>query len=166
MRTWTKIDKWRLARLKCQIRTLLRRLFYANICRAAKVQKEFGQSGSAWAEREVEGRRVVGFLPNNFRASFFFCSVDVLICACVQMFALRAFVSLRFGIFLFFLSFPVPRQIHTFGMYICIFIYMYVSAVFSFFFAAQSNFLAVLLAIFATTANKLCSSKWKLCNVH
>lgn len=166
MRTWTKIDKWRLARLKCQIRTLLRRLFYANICRAAKVQKEFGQSGSAWAEREVEGRRVVGFLPNNFRASFFFVLLMFwFVRACKCLHSEHLFLC-ALAVSFFFLSFPVPLHIHTFGMYICIFLYMYVSAVFSFFFAAQSNFLAVLLVIFATTANKLCSSKWKLCNVH
>lgn len=31
MRTFTKIDKWRLARLKCQIRILLPRLFMKNM---------------------------------------------------------------------------------------------------------------------------------------
>lgn len=67
------------------------------------------------------GIRAVGFLPNNFRGDFFcFCSVDVLICAYVQMFALRAFVSLRFAIFFGLL---LLRHIHL--VCIHIFIYMY-----------------------------------------
>lgn len=116
-----------------------------------------GESGG------VGGRRAVGFLPNNFRACIFFCSVDVLICACVQMFALRAFVSLRFGIFFVF---PLPTP-YTYIWYVYMYIYIYVCICCIFlFFVAQSNFLAVFLVIFATTANKLCSSKWKLCNVH
>lgn len=106
------------------------------------------------------------FYQTIFVPVFFFCSVDVLICACVQMFALRAFVSLRFGSFLFFFVFPRPTP-YTYIWYVYMYIYIYVCICCIFlFFAAQSNFLAVLLVIFATTANKLCSSKWKLCNVH
>lgn len=160
MRTWTKIDKWRLARLKCQIRTMLRRLFYANSCRDAKVQKEFG--GTVLYSGTNSGAiRAVGFLPNNFR------SVDVLICACVQMFALRAFVSFRIAIFLSFLA-----TSYTFCMYTYIYIYIFVW-IFCFFlfrhiriFLLARNFIFWIFLLFATTANKLCSSKWKLCNVH
>lgn len=108
--------------------------------------------------------RAVGFLPNNFR------SVDVLICACVQMFALRAFVSLRIAIFLSF-----PATSYTFCMYTYIYIYIFVciSVLFFFFlfrltriFLLARNFFVAFFLLFATTANKLCSSKWKLCNVH
>lgn len=74
--------------------------------------------------------RAVGFLPNNFR------SVDVLICACVQMFALRAFVSLRIAIFLS----SLPLHIH----FVCIHIFIYIFVcIFCFFFvSAHPNFLA------------------------
>lgn len=77
--------------------------------------------------------RAVGFLPNNFR------SVDVLICACVQMFALRAFVSLRIAIFLSF-----PATSYTFCMYTYIYIYIFVciSVLFFFFVSTHPNFLA------------------------
>lgn len=107
--------------------------------------------------------RAVGFLPNNFR------SVDVLICACVQMFALRAFVSLRIAIFLTF-----PATSYTFCMYTYIYIYIFVCISVLFFFLfpltriflLARNFFVAFFLLFATTANKLCSSKWKLCNVH
>lgn len=108
--------------------------------------------------------RAVGFLPNNFR------SVDVLICACVQMFALRAFVSLRIAIFFVFSC----HVIYILYVYIYLYIYfcMYFCFIFFFlfrltrFFLLARNFFVAFFLLFATTANKLCSSKWKLCNVH
>lgn len=109
---------------------MLRRLFYANSCRDAKVQKEFGGTVE-YSETNSGAIRAVGFLPNNFR------SVDVLICACVQMFALRAFVSLRIAIFLSFLA-----TSYTFGMYTYIYIYIFVCIFCFFFVSAHPNFLA------------------------
>lgn len=105
---------------------MLRRLFYANSCRDAKVQKEFGGTVE-YSETNSGAIRAVGFLPNNFR------SVDVLICACVQMFALRAFVSLRIAIFCLLAS------SYTFGMYTYIYIYIFV-CIFCFFCFGTSEF--------------------------
>lgn len=53
---------------------MLRRLFYANSCRAAKVQKEFGGTVE-YSGTKSGGIRAVGFLPNNFRGDFFFVFV-------------------------------------------------------------------------------------------
>lgn len=72
--------------------------------------------------------RAVGFLPNNFR------SVDVLICACVQMFALRAFVSLRIAIFFVFSC----HVIYILYVYIYLYIYFCMYFCFIFFFCFDS----------------------------
>lgn len=49
---------------------MLRRLFYANSCRAAKVQKEFGGTVE-YSGTKSGGIRAVGFLPKIFVAIFF-----------------------------------------------------------------------------------------------
>lgn len=136
MRTWTKIDKWRLARLKCQIRTMLRRLFYANSCRAAKVQKEFGGTVE-YSGTKSGGIRAVGFLPNNFCCDFFFVFVLLMFwfvraCKCLHSEHLFLYALP------FFLSSPAPS--YTFGMYTYIYIYFCMYFL-PFFVAAHPNFL-------------------------
>lgn len=160
MRTWTKIDKWRLARLKCQIRTMLRRLFYANSCRDTKVQKEFGGT--------VE-RTVVIYVQLDFCQTIFVLLMFWFVRACKCLHSEHLFL---FAL-PFFLSFPATS--YTFCMYTYIYIYIFVciSVLFFFFlfrltrfFLLARNFFVAFFLLFATTANKLCSSKWKLCNVH
>lgn len=160
MRTWTKIDKWRLARLKCQIRTMLRRLFYANSCRDTKVQKEFGGT----VERTVVIYVQLVFCQTIFVLLMFWF---VRACKCLHSEHLFLFALPFFCLFL-------PRHIHFVCIHIFIYIFLYVFLFYFFFFLFRltrifllaRNFFVAFFLLFATTANKLCSSKWKLCNVH
>lgn len=125
MRTWTKIDKWRLARLKCQIRTMLRRLFYANSCRDTKVQKEFGGT--------VE-RTVVIYVQLVFCQTIFVLLMFWFVRACKCLHSEHLFL---FAL-PFFLSFPATS--YTFCMYtfIYIYIFLYVFLFYFFFFCFDS----------------------------
>lgn len=160
MRTWTKIDKWRLARLKCQIRTMLPRLFYANSCRDTKVQKEFGGT----VERTVVIYVQLVFCQIIFVLLMFWF---VRACKCLHSEHLFLFALPFFCLFL-------PRHIHFVCIHIFIYIFLYVFLFYFFFFLFRltrifllaRNFFVAFFLLFATTANKLCSSKWKLCNVH
>lgn len=129
MRTWTKIDKWRLARLKCQIRTMLRRLFYANSCRDTKVQKEFGGT--------VE-RTVVIYVQLVFCQTIFVLLMFWFVRACKCLHSEHLFLFTL----PFFLSFPATS--YTFCMYTYIYIYIFVciSVLFFFFVSTHPNFLA------------------------
>lgn len=129
MRTWTKIDKWRLARLKCQIRTMLRRLFYANSCRDTKVQKEFGGT----VERTVVIYVQLVFCQTIFVLLMFWF---VRACKCLHSEHLFLFALPFFCLFL-------PRHIHFVCIHIFIYIFLYVFLFYYFFFVStHPNFLA------------------------
>lgn len=118
MRTWTKIDKWRLARLKCQIRTMLRRLFYANSCRDTKVQKEFGGT--------VE-RTVVIYVQLVFCQTIFVLLMFWFVRACKCLHSEH--------LFLFALPFFVfsCHVIYILYVYIYLYIFVCISVLFIFF---------------------------------
>lgn len=124
MRTWTKIDKWRLARLKCQIRTMLRRLFYANSCRDTKVQKEFGGT----VERTVVIYVQLVFCQTIFVLLMFWF---VRACKCLHSEHLFLFALPFFCLFL-------PRHIHFVCIHLFIYIYFCMYFCFIFFFCFDS----------------------------